>query len=177
MTAGLLLAALAASTVANAVDPSAGHVQGMCTDGSTVYISQATRLTKVDAEGRVLAATNVVNHTGDVCLWDGKVFTAVAAREGVHKGRGVIQVFDTNLVFLTEREFPNRLDGITCLDGKLYVGEAKEGGHAAHRGNSILRVDAKTLKAEYRREIDHGFATYHGVQNAATDGHRLYFCF
>lgn len=54
------------------------HLQGVCTNESNaVYWSFTTDLVKTDLRGRVLKSVAVVNHHGDLCFQNGKLYVAV----------------------------------------------------------------------------------------------------
>lgn len=171
------------------LDAKAGHVQGMCTDGTNWYFGQMTRLTKVDASGKCVRRIPAVSHTGDVCFWKGRVYTSVMLYGGPNAGKGMIQVYDSDLNLLKERLYPKGFDGITCLNGKLYVGQGvhtntvppdKDGRirpNTPHLDNEIAVVDAETLELERVRVVNYGEPTKYGVQTMANDGKCVYCCF
>jgi hypothetical protein len=54
------------------------HVQGVCTNGKdAIYWSWTTELVKTDVDGRVLKKVEALNHQGDLCYHDGKIYVAV----------------------------------------------------------------------------------------------------
>lgn len=53
------------------------HLQGVCCDESFIYWSFTTTLVKTDRQGKRLQQVKVVNHHGDLCLHDGKLYVAV----------------------------------------------------------------------------------------------------
>ncbi|WP_153559285.1 Kelch repeat-containing protein [Roseimaritima sediminicola] len=53
------------------------HLQGVCTDEQSIYWSFTTTLVKSDMQGKVQAKIPVVNHHGDLCCHDGKLYVAV----------------------------------------------------------------------------------------------------
>ncbi len=53
------------------------HLQGICTDGSRIYWSFTTTLVKTDLQSKLLKKIDVVNHHGDLCCYDGKLYVAV----------------------------------------------------------------------------------------------------
>ena len=53
------------------------HLQGICVDGSAIYWSFTTTLVKTDLDGKLLKKIPVVNHHGDLCHHDGKIYVAV----------------------------------------------------------------------------------------------------
>jgi len=182
----LLVAAL---SVMAPFDPKGGHIQGMCAGGGNYYLSQMTRLYKVDKTGKCVKSVPVVSHTGDLCYREGFVYTAVAVYGGKDKGKGKVQVFDSDLNLVREATFDRGLDGIACFNGALYVGQGahlqsvphKEGeipqSQTPHLENEMLILDPQTLAVKAHRVYSHGYKTRYGAQNIATDGKCLYVTF
>ena len=152
-----------------------GHVQGMCANSNALYFAYHTQIVKTDWLGRFIKRVEVKRHTGDICLWRGKLYTAVC-HDDTGQGRGRIQVFDEELNFLNEQTFARPADGITCLDGVLYVGLGPAGTkEQPFRGNWYGKFDAETLKPLCEPfRLDHGYDCSSGVQNMTTDGTYIY---
>lgn len=53
------------------------HLQGICTDGKSIYWSFTTTLVKTDLGGKLLKQVPVANHHGDLCFQKGKLYVAV----------------------------------------------------------------------------------------------------
>ncbi len=53
------------------------HLQGIGTDDDAIYWSFTTTLAKTDRKGKLLKKVPVVNHHGDMCYHDGRVYVAV----------------------------------------------------------------------------------------------------
>ena len=154
----------------DALDPAGGHVQGIAASEDALYISQMTRIVKLDWKGNVLATRNVQSHTGDIAWHDGELYTAVAVYPERKEGR--IQVFDKDLNLLRETTIDRTIDGIAYADGVLLVGMgAKEQPSSKpHRVNILGCFDAKTLKEiAPRAEFEYGHDTVFGFQNIAFD--------
>lgn len=161
-----------------ALDPKGGHIQGLAVGDDAVYVSQMTQLTKLGWDGKALATKRVTSHTGDVTWWNGELYTAVAVYPDRKEGR--IEVFDRDLKMVRSAKIDRTIDGISCLDGILYVGMgAKEQpSKKPHRVNVLGRFDAKTLKEiAPRQDFDYGYDTKYGFQDIATDGKLLYTTF
>ena len=161
-----------------ALDPKGGHVQGVAVGEGAVYVSQMTQLTKLDWNGKVLAKRKVVSHTGDIAWWNGELYAAVAVYPDCKQGK--IEVFDKDLRPVRETTIDRTVDGITCLDGVLYVGMGSKTPPSKnpHRVNVLGRFDAKTLKEiAPRQDFDYGYDTKYGFQDIATDGKLLYATF
>ena len=152
-----------------------GHVQGMCANSNALYFAYHTQIVKTDWCGHLIKRVEVERHTGDICLWEGRLYTALChADKG--KGRGRIQVFDEDLNFIKETYLARPGDGITCLDGVLYVGLGPAGTkEQPYRGNWYGKFDAETLKPLCEPfGLDHGYDCCAGVQNLTTDGKYIY---
>ena len=152
-----------------------GHVQGMCANSNALYFAYHTQIVKTDWLGRLVKRVEVPRHTGDICLWNGRLYTAVCHAD-TGKGRGRIQVYDEELNFLDETYMARPGDGITCVDGVLYVGLGPAGTkEQPYRGNWYGKFDATTLKPLCEPfRLDHGYDCSSGVQNMTTDGTYIY---
>jgi len=54
------------------------HLQGVCTDGNdSIFWSFTTQLVQTDRNGKVRKKVPVVNHHGDLCFHEGRVYVAV----------------------------------------------------------------------------------------------------
>ena len=160
--------------------PGKGHVQGICVSPRAIYLARTHDIVKADWRGNILARVAATNHTGDICWWNGRIYSSIAGRKA-WAGKGRIQVFDEELNLLHDVPTAKTMDGITCLGGVLYVGngvkawpgmkEPKE----PHRTNLAIRYDAVTLEPlGGMEEIDYGQNTCWGIQNLTTDGERLF---
>ena len=54
-----------------------GHIQGMCVSSNAIYFSYHNQIIKTDWFGRFLGRTVADRHGGDICLWNGKLYTGV----------------------------------------------------------------------------------------------------
>lgn len=159
------------------------HIQGIAVSEEAVFASQDNYLVKLDWTGRKLNARKVINHTGDLCWHGGELYASVAnsSYKGSNpEGEGLIQVYDKDLVLVRERKIDRRTDGITILDGVLYLGMGSktQPSSDAHRINIIGRFDPKTLKEiASRAEFDYGVRTSYGFQDITNDGKYIYATF
>ena len=178
---GLTLAASAASAASlapitigsEAFDASFGHIQGACCTEDAIYLTQMKCLYKFDWSGKLLKKKSVISHTGDICFWQGEIYTSVSVYGGPNKGKGMIQVFDQELNLVRETLLDRGTDGITILDGVLYLGMGSnhKPSKEAHRENWAGRFDPKTLKPLGERQIiDFGYTTHYGIQDISNDG-------
>ena len=178
---GLTLAAVAAPTASlapiaigsDAFDASFGHIQGACCSEDAIYLTQMKCLYKFDWSGKLLKKKSVISlfFFNDTATTE--IYTSVAVYGGPNKGKGMIQVFDQELNLVRETLLDRSTDGITILDGVLYLGmganhvPSKE----AHRENLVGRFDPKTLKPLGERQIiDFGYVTNYGIQDISNDG-------
>lgn len=158
------------------------HVQGIGISDDAVYCGLLRNILKFDlATGRCLKAVPAPYHTGDVCWYNGRLYTSLltnfeAAKKNPAEARGVVQVYDADLKLLREREFPIGFDGIVALDGILYLGRGVIG-DATRRTCRIVRIKEQTLEFIDEVEIEPGFGFRSAVQTMATDGKHLFFSF
>ena len=168
-----------------------GHVQGMCVTSNAVYFGFHNQIVKTDWNGRFLARTEeVIKHGGDICWWNGKIYCCIFEMksplpdEGQLADQSRIRVFDERLNFVKDRIYPlvdnQGTDGLTCLDGVLYVGMGayrlpgeKSGPFHCAR---YRKFDAETLEdigdvfvADHKASLDPA-----GPQNMTTDGRYIY---
>lgn len=181
---GLTLVSVAAPTASlapiaigsEAFDARFGHIQGACCTDDAIYLTQMKCLYKFDWLGKLLKKQSVISHTGDICFWKGEIYTSVSVYEGPNKGKGMIQVFDQELNMVRETLLDRGTDGITILDGVLYLGMGSNHvpSKEAHRENWVGRFDPKTLKPLGERQIiDFGYMTHYGIQDISNDGKHI----
>ena len=159
-----------------AFDARFGHIQGACCTDDAIYLTQMKCLYKFDWSGKLLKKKSVISHTGDICFWKGEIYTSVSVYEGPNKGKGMIQVFDQELNMVRETLLDRGTDGITILDGVLYLGMGSNHvpSKEAHRENWVGRFDPKTLKPLGERQIiDFGYMTHYGIQDISNDGKHI----
>ena len=157
-------------------DASFGHIQGACCSDDAIFLTQMKCLYKFDWSGKLLKKQSVISHTGDICFWKGEIYTSVSVYGGPNKGKGMIQVFDQDLNLVRETLLDRGTDGITILDGVLYLGMGSN--HVPskdpHRENWVGFFDPKTLKPVRERTIiDFGALTHYGIQDISSDGKNI----
>lgn len=158
------------------------HVQGIAITDDAVYCGLLRNILKFDLEtGKCLKAVAAPYHTGDVCWSNGRLYTATltnfeAAKKNPADARGLVQVYDGDLKLIREKEFPMGFDGITALDGILYLGIGIIG-DTPGRKCKVVRVREATLELIDEIEIEPGFVFRSAVQDMATDGRHLFFSF
>ena len=155
-----------------------GHLQGCCVTSNAIYGTLTDGLYKFDWYGRLLKCVVTKRHQGDICWWNGRLYTAVSGEQKTPGFRGRIDVWDEELRRVGRVELEKSADGITCLDGVLYVGLGPvRDPERPNRGNWFGKFDAETLKPLCEPfVVDHGYDVCAGVQNLCTDGERIYMC-
>ena len=157
-----------------------GHVQGMCATSNALYFAFHNQILKTDWYGRFLKRVEAERHTGDICWWNGRLYTVVSVggrRKETPKITGAIQEYDENLTLLREVTWTGHGgDGITCLDGVIYVGmSALTKPAIPNRGFWIGKYDTKSLAPLCQPfAVDPGYEHSCGPQNMTTDGTNIY---
>ena len=154
-----------------------GHSQGMCVSSNAIYFSFHNEIVKTDWYGRLLKRVEVDRHGGDICLWNGRLYTGVCFVP--KKGSGgrsyaAIYVYDAEtLELLRKCKLPwDCADGITCLDGVIYLGMGNDKGK---RKNWYGKYDAVTLEPLCKTfGVDDEDGSDCGAQNMCTDGTYIY---
>ena len=153
-----------------------GHLQGVATDGKSIFWSFTVKLVKTDLEGRVLAAIDVPSHHGDLCVKDGTVYVAVNLGRFNYENLGVGEVWayaadDLRKVGCwTLPECVHGLGGLTCAGDRFF---AVGGLPATHESNYVYEY-APGFKFVKRHELKTGF-TLMGIQTAAFEDGRFIF--
>ena len=163
-------------TVRGELDKMSGHLQGACASQDAFYFGHQKGIFKLTRDGKFIKHVSAPPHSGDVCYYKGKVYSAVAYYDKARLGKGCINEYDADLNLLRTYELEVSTDGITVLNDKIYFG-AGPTQQKLHRGNRIgvIPVDFKG-KPEFF-DIDHGYPTHFGVQCIATDGKLLFMSF
>ena len=145
------------------------HLQGVCTNESdAVYWSFTTDLVKSDHRGRVLKSVPVVNHHGDLCFHNGKLYVAVnRGRFNDPDGNADSWVYVYNaetLKFIAKHSTPevfHGAGGIGVMDGRYYiVGGLPDGVEE----NYVYEYDAE-FRFQKKHTIKSGW-TQLGIQSA-----------
>ena len=165
-----------------------GHVQGICVTTNGIYFSQVGTIAMTDWRGRLvrkISQTHEGAHTGDLCAYKGRIYAAVCSYDdgpyfGEENGepmKGCIQIYDEELNLLKQQAIVRPPDGITVLDGVLYLGLGCAAMYQDKpwRGNWYCKYNAETLEPMCEKfMLDHGYDTYCGIQNITTDGTYVY---
>ena len=162
-----------------------GHVQGMCVSSNAIYFSFHDQIVKTDWYGRLLNRVPVDPHSGDICLWNGRLYTGVWLKPKVkdEKWCGAIYMYDAEtLALLKAQKVKSKdagVDGITCLDGIIYLGMGATGEYDTEKKCGRMcwygKFNAETLEpiCEPFGE-DHGDDSVCGSQNMTSDGKYIY---
>lgn len=142
------------------------HLQGIATDGKSIYWSMTTTLIKTDLDGNVLVSIEVPMHHGGLCVLDGKVYVALGMA-GFNKvtppDKNHVYVYDaSDLKLLEKHPVPEACYGagaVAAANGFFYVvgGLPKD-----HTSNHIFQYD-KDFK--FVRQIDLEGYTLLGIQS------------
>ena len=161
-----------------------GHCQGMCVSSNAIYFSFHDQIVKTDWQGRLLRWTEVDRHGGDICIWNGKLYTGVARKPKAKGGKWMpcIYVYDAEtLKKINELRLPNEggCDGITVLDGVIYLALGCTGKYDFEKKcgclNKYQKFNAETLEPIGEPIlIDDGEKSICGSQNMCTDGKYIY---
>jgi len=153
-----------------------GHLQGVATDGRSLFWSFTVRLVKTDLSGRVLASVAVPNHHGDLCVKDGVVYVAVNLGRFNYENLGVSEVrayAAKNLADAGRWKLPmcvHGAGGLTFADDRFFV---VGGLPATHESNYVYEFTSDFAFVK-RHELKTGF-TLMGIQTACYDEGRFVF--
>ena len=163
-----------------------GHCQGMCVSSNAIYFSFHDQIVKTDWRGRLQKWTRTDVHGGDICCWNGKVYTGVWLKPKKGSGEkwcGAIGVYDAGTLEHLEtrkvKSLDSGVDGITALDGVIYLAMGATGKYDPEkkggRTNWYCRFDAATLEPLGNPfGVDDGENSLCGSQNMCTDGKYIY---
>ena len=158
------------------LNAASGHIQGICVSDEALYFSHQKGIFKVDWSGKVIKHVNTENHTGDICYYNGRVYSAIACYDPKLQGRGAIQEFSSDLEALRRYDLPFPIDGITQMNGFFYFGVGPNPPQA-HRGNRLGKIAADFSGEITFLKIDHGYDTRFGCQAITSYGDLLFISF
>ena len=145
------------------------HLQGISTDKkNSIFWSFTNELVRTDLKGKVLNRVKVLNHHGDLCFKDGKVYVAVNLgkfNELAGQEDSWVFVYDaTNLKELGRYKVPELVHGaggISSYRGNFFVVGGLPQGFTE---NYIYEYD-NSFRFIKRHTIASGY-TYKGIQTA-----------
>lgn len=153
-----------------------GHLQGVTTDGVSIFWSFTVKLVKTDLKGCVRAVIDVPNHHGDLCVKDGIVYVAVNLGRFNFENLGVSEVRayaaeDLKMVGCWKLPMCGHgAGGMTYADDRFFV---VGGLPATHECNYVYEF-TRDFSFVKRHEIKTGF-TLMGIQTAAFEDGRFFF--
>ena len=153
-----------------------GHLQGVATDGESIYWSFTVAVVKTDLAGKILASRKAPSHQGDMCYKDGVVYVAVNLGKFNTETRGVSQVtaYDAKtlepLKTIPLPEMPHGAGGMTWKGDKFYI----IGGLPLRHEKNYVYEYTSDFKFVKRHDLDTGF-TWMGIQTAAHEDDTFYF--
>ena len=152
-----------------------GHLQGVATDGKSIYWSFTHVVVRTDLAGRKLAEAEAPRHQGDLCVKEGVVYVAVNRGRFNQENAAVseIMAYDASTLKHTgtwKIDMPHGAGGMTYAGDRFFV---VGGLPATHERNYVYEFD-KDFSLVRRHELATGF-TLMGIQTAAFEGGRFYF--
>jgi len=179
---GLVAAAFCASGAAPAEIVCEGtnypwHVQGVATDGASIYWSYTTVLVKTDLAGRKLDAFSIARdegHLGDLAWRKGKLYVGVnreRAKDGTRRGDEVWQIDPQTLAVERKHPTPETIwcnNGLDWWDGSWWVVTSSPKGFPY---NLLFEYD-EDFRFKTCHVVKSGW-TELGVQTILTVGDRL----
>jgi alpha-L-fucosidase len=157
-----------------------GHLQGVATDGKSIYWSHTVQLVKTDMEGILQNRVDVPNHHGDLTVVDGRVYVAVELgkfNQPAGQSDSWVYIYDAADFSLLARhpvpELVHGAGGIASHDGKFIV----VGGLPADlQENYVFEYD-REFRFQARHVLPSG-QTELGIQTAGyVDGHWCFGCY
>ena len=153
-----------------------GHLQGVATDGASIYWSFTVAVVKTDLTGRILASRKAPSHQGDLCYRDGVVYVAVNRGRFNTETRGVSQVTAYDAKTLEPLwtkplpEMPHGAGGMTWKGDHFYI----IGGLPLRHEKNYVYEYTSDFTFVKRHDLDTGF-TWMGIQTAAHEDDTFYF--
>ena len=152
-----------------------GHLQGVATDGKSIYWSFTHIVVRTDLAGKVLASVEAPRHQGDLCVKGDVVYVAVNRGKFNQANAAVSEVMSYDASTLRhlktwKLDMPHGAGGMTYVGDRFYV---IGGLPATHERNYVYEYDAD-FNLVKRHELATGF-TLMGIQTAAFEDGRFLF--
>ena len=150
------------------------HIQGICATEKAIYLGCNQNIIKLDWSGKEVKRVPTPNHTGDICVYNGKIYSSVACRDKETKKRyGYIVEYSADLKELSRFKLDIPLDGIAELGGYFYCGVGGMGGK--YEGpDKIAKIKADFTGKIEIIDIDCGVPTMFGPQAITSNGRQLF---
>lgn len=154
---------------------SSGHLQGLASDGESIFWSFTSIVYKTDYTGKVLLKKEVPGHHGDLCCHDGKLYVTVSFRlakpVGIREYDAFIYIYNASDLSLVKKyDISNSVtfgvDGIEWFKDKFYVGDDK--GKCIDVNHNTILVFSPDFNLLERKEVP-GLTMY-GVQTITWSG-------
>ena len=153
-----------------------GHIQGVATDGESIYWSFTVAVVKTDLSGNILASRKAPSHQGDMCYKDGVVYVAVNLGKFNTESGGVSQVtaYDAKTLepikTIPLPDMPHGAGGMTWKGDRFYI----IGGLPLKHEKNYVYEYTPGFKLVKRHDLETGF-TWMGIQTAAYEDNMFYF--
>lgn len=153
-----------------------GHLQGVATDGESIYWSFTVAVVKTDLAGKIIVSRTAPSHQGDLCYKDGKVYVAVNRGRFNTEKKAVSEVtaYDAKTLEPVKTvplpEMTHGAGGMTWKGDRFYI---VGGLPLGHEKNYVYEY-TKDLDFVKRHDLDTGF-TWMGIQTAAYEDNTFYF--
>ena len=153
-----------------------GHLQGVATDGESIYWSFTVAVVKTDLSGNILASRKAPSHQGDMCYKDGVVYVAVNLGKFNTESGGVSQVtaYDAKTLepikTIPLPDMPHGAGGMTWKGDRFYI----IGGLPLKHEKNYVYEYTPGFKLVKRHDLETGF-TWMGIQTAAYEDNMFYF--
>ena len=152
------------------------HLQGVATDGESLYWSFTDVILRTDRTGKILASQRAPSHQGDLCFKDGVVYVAVNRGRFNQENEAVSEVSSYDAKTLKPlktwplKDMPHGAGGMTSKGDRFFV---VGGLPATHECNYVYEYtsDFRLVK---RHELNSGF-TLMGIQTAEFEDGNFFF--
>ncbi len=152
------------------------HLQGVATDGESLYWSFTTKIVRTDRKGKILAVQSAPSHQGDLCVKDSVVYVAVNRGRFNQESNAVSEVSSYDALTLKPlktwslKDVTHGAGGITSCGERFFV---VGGLPATHECNYVYEYTSDFTLVK-RHDIKSGF-TLMGIQTAAFEEGSFFF--
>ena len=136
-----------------------GHLQGVATDGESIYWSFTVSVVKTDLTGKVLISRQAPSHQGDLCYKDGVVYVAVNRGQfnTEKKGGSQVTAYDAKTLEPIKTtmlpEIPHGAGGMTWKGDHFFI----IGGLPLKHENNYVYEYTSDFTFVKRHDLDTGF--------------------